>query len=40
VRQDQREAPERAIAQQKKAAEEARLSLEATRTTNNAAFRP
>jgi hypothetical protein len=39
-RQDQREAPERAIAQQKKAAEEARLSLEATRTTNNAAFRP
>ena len=40
VRQDQREAPERAIAQQKKAAEEARLSLEATRATNNAAFRP
>ena len=40
VRQDQREAPERAIAQQKKAAEDARLSLEATRATNNAAFRP
>ena len=40
IRQDQREAPERAVAQQKKAAEEARLSLEATRTTNNAAFRP
>jgi hypothetical protein len=40
VRQDQREAPERAIAQQKKAAEDARLSLEATRATNNAAFKP
>ena len=40
VRQDQREAPELAIAQQKKAAEDARLSLEATRAANNAAFRP
>ena len=40
VRLDQREAPQRIIAQQKKAAEDARLSLEETRATNNAAFRP
>ena len=40
VRLDQREAPQRAMAQQKKAAEDARLSLEETRATNNAAFRP
>jgi hypothetical protein len=40
VRLDQREAPQRAIAEQKKAAEDARLSLEETRATNNAAFRP
>jgi hypothetical protein len=40
VRLDQREAPQRAMAQEKKAAEDARLSLEETRATNNAAFRP
>ena len=40
VRLDQREAPQRAIAKQKKDAEDARLSEEQTRATNKAAFRP
>jgi hypothetical protein len=40
VRLDQREAPQRAIAKQKKDAEDARLSEERTRATNKAAFRP
>jgi hypothetical protein len=37
---DQREAPQRAIAKQKKDAEDARLSDEQTRATDKAAFRP
>jgi hypothetical protein len=40
VRLDQREAPQRAIAKQKKDAEDARVSEEQTRATNKAAFRP
>ena len=40
IRMDQREAPQRAIAQQKKDAEDARLSQEETRATNKAVFRP
>jgi hypothetical protein len=40
VRLDLREAPQRAIAKQKKDAEDARLSEEKTRATNKAAFRP
>jgi hypothetical protein len=37
---DQREAPQRAIAQQKKDDEDARTSQEKARVTNKAAFRP
>lgn len=40
VRLDQREAPQRAIAQQKKDEEDARTSQEKARVTNKSAFRP
>ena len=40
VRLDQHEAPQRAIAQQKKDEEDARTSQDKARTTNKAAFRP
>ena len=40
IRLDEREAPQREIARQKKAAEDARVSQEKVRTANKAAFRP